>query len=118
MENFNTRIKALRTEHKLSQNALAKKINSSQKIIDYWEKGDSEPKANFIVALADYFGVSCDYLLGREDDFGNVNINSDLSDNEKLLILAYNRSNEKNKETLLNFARFLVDNNSSEKQRP
>ena len=108
IENFNTRIKALRTEHKLSQNALAKKINSSQKIIDYWEKGDSEPKANFIVALADCFGVSCDYLLGREDDFGNV----------KLLILAYNRSNEKNKETLLNFARFLVDNNSSDKQRP
>lgn len=108
MEIFKERLKNLRSEHALSQYTLAKKINSSQKIIDYWEKGESEPKANFIVALADFFGVTCDYLLGREDDFGNVNVNSDLSDNEKLLITAYNKASGSEKETLLNFAKYLM----------
>lgn len=108
MEIFKERIKTLRLEHGMSQYTLAKKIKSSQKIIDYWEKGESEPKANFIVALADCFGVTCDYLLGREDDFGNVNVNSDLTDNEKLLITAFNNASTSEKETLLNFAKYLM----------
>ena len=108
MDKFKERIKNLRQENNLSQGALANKINSSQKIIDYWEKGASEPKANFIIALADYFGVTSDYLLGREDDLGNVNINSNLTEEEKILLTAYNKADGKDKETLLTFAKFLT----------
>ena len=38
-----------------------------QKAIDYWERGVNQPKASYIVALADFFDVSLDYLLGRTD---------------------------------------------------
>lgn len=63
---FAERLKELRTENDLSQASLAKAIGVSQKTIDYWERGVNEPKATYIIALAKYFGVSCDYLLGQE----------------------------------------------------
>ncbi len=59
-------IKELRTERGLSQAALAKAIGVSQKAVDYWERGMNEPKASYILALADFFGVTCDELLGRK----------------------------------------------------
>ncbi len=61
------RIKELRQEKGFSQTTLAKAIGVSQKAIDYWERGVNEPKASYILALADFFEVSTDYLLGRKD---------------------------------------------------
>ena len=52
---------------KLSQSELAKQIGSTQKAVDFWEKGTNEPKATYIINLANFFGVSTDYLLGVED---------------------------------------------------
>ena len=62
------RIKELRKEKNLSQKALAKAIGVSQKAIDYWEREINEPKAGYIVLMCDYFNVSADYLLCRNDD--------------------------------------------------
>lgn len=61
------RIKELRQESGLSQSALAKEISVSQKAIDYWERGVNEPKATYIIKIADFFDVSADYILGREN---------------------------------------------------
>ena len=61
------RSRELRTERKLSQQALADAIGVSQKAIDYWEHGINEPKAGYIALLCEFFGVSADYLLGRTD---------------------------------------------------
>ena len=59
-------IRALRKENNLTQKALAEQIGVSQKAIDSWERGVNEPKASYIIRLADYFHVSADYLLERE----------------------------------------------------
>lgn len=61
-------IKELRNEKNFSQAELAKAIGVSQKAIDYWERSVNEPKASYIVRLADLFDISTDYLLGRIDD--------------------------------------------------
>ena len=61
------RIKELRIEKGLSQAQLGKIIGTSQKAIDFWERGIHEPKASYVIALCDYFGVSADYLLGRKE---------------------------------------------------
>lgn len=61
------RINELRKERGLSQHALAKQIGVSQKAIDYWERNVNEPKASYIILLADYFEVTADYLLCRTD---------------------------------------------------
>ena len=65
--NIGVRIKDLRKEKNISQSELANAIGVSQKALDYWERGVSEPKASYIVALPDFFNVSADYLLGIKD---------------------------------------------------
>jgi len=64
---FSERLKDLRVEKRLSQRALALEIQVSAAIISQWENGLKQPTADNILALSDFFDVSCDYLLGRED---------------------------------------------------
>ncbi len=51
----------------ISQSKLAKEIGVSQKAIDFWERAVNEPKASYIIKLAEFFGVTTDYLLGVKD---------------------------------------------------
>lgn len=67
MTKISSRITELRKEQKLTKTELGLKIGVSDVAIGYWESGRSEPNASNIVALADYFEVSADYLLGRTD---------------------------------------------------
>jgi len=57
----------LRKEKGVSQQSLAKASGVTQKAIDFWEKDINEPKASYIIKLAEYFAVTSDYLLGIED---------------------------------------------------
>lgn len=60
-------LRELRIERKISQSELAKALNVSQSIIARWESDECEPTATNIIALANYFNVTTDYLLGRTD---------------------------------------------------
>lgn len=64
------RIKELRLEKNLTQSEVANAIGTSQRNIGRWENGENTPAAIYIKALAEFFCVSADYLLGLEDDFG------------------------------------------------
>ena len=67
MTNFSKRLRELRLEKGLTQKELAKELDMTQVTISYWESGEREPSINYIRALADYFDVTTDYLLGREE---------------------------------------------------
>ena len=71
------RLKELREERHLTQNDIAKEIKTSQTNIGRWEKELNEPAASFLIRLADFFQCSTDYLLGREDDLGNITIKTE-----------------------------------------
>lgn len=60
------RIALLRKERNLSQNVAAKKLNISSSTLSMYETGNREPNNEILSKLADFFGVSADYLLGRE----------------------------------------------------
>ena len=64
---FANNLKSLRQEKNVGQNELAKILNLSNASISYWENCKQEPSASAIFKLAQYFGVSIDYLLGLED---------------------------------------------------
>ena len=66
METFSQRLKELRLEKGLSQAALAKEVVLSQSAIKQWENDSRVPNANAVIALAVFFDVTTDYLLGRE----------------------------------------------------
>jgi transcriptional regulator with XRE-family HTH domain len=58
------RIRALRTERGLSSERLARLVDVSNKSIVTWEKDRGDPSLANLLALAEVFGVSPDYLLG------------------------------------------------------
>lgn len=55
----------LRKEQGFSQKKVAEDLGISQALLSHYEKGIRECGLNFVVKVADYYGVSCDYLLGR-----------------------------------------------------
>ena len=57
---FGEKIKELRLEKGVSQAALGKAIGVSQKAVDFWERSVNEPKASYIMALVEFFGISYD----------------------------------------------------------
>ncbi len=61
------RLKALRKSRKLSQLKLALDLHMNQNSISRYENGEREADYATLIRLADYFGVSIDYLLGRTD---------------------------------------------------
>lgn len=66
---FASRLKELRQEKGLSQMQLSKELGGqiSAAAIGFWEKRTRVPNLDAVVLLANYFGVSIDYLAGVED---------------------------------------------------
>ena len=60
-------LRKLRIERHLSQRELGKLLNIKQQSICSYENGRSSPGIETIVAIADFFHVSVDYLLGRPE---------------------------------------------------
>jgi repressor LexA len=61
------RLKSLRKEFNMTQVELAKALNVAQNTVCNWENGKRSLDDSTMQQIADYFGVSVDYLLGRED---------------------------------------------------
>ena len=67
MENkFGENLKILRVEKKIGQVELAHRLGVSKGIISMWENGLREPTMSSLITLAQFFGVSIDYLVGLE----------------------------------------------------
>lgn len=65
--NFGKIIKELRDSKGLTQAQIGKIVNKGESTVRMWELRKSEPDYETIVMLADHFGVSVDFLLGREE---------------------------------------------------
>lgn len=61
------RIKTLREQKQMTQTELAKRLGITRSGVNAWEMGISVPSTQYIVELANIFGVSADYLLGRKE---------------------------------------------------
>ena len=67
---FALRLTDLLKENNLSKRALAQKIGVSAMSVSDWSNGKVQPTAENIYAVALFFDVSADYLLGLEDETG------------------------------------------------
>ncbi|MBR5135062.1 MAG: helix-turn-helix transcriptional regulator [Clostridia bacterium] len=67
-------ITLLRKEKGLSQKQAATDLGISQALLSHYEKGIRECGLDFVVRVADYYDVSCDYLLGRTADKSGTTI--------------------------------------------
>lgn len=62
------RIRELRKKARLSQQALADQIGVFRNTVSNWETGYSQISLENAKNVAEYFGVTIDYLLGSESD--------------------------------------------------
>lgn len=108
------KIRELRKKGKLSQEEFAQIIGYSRPLIAKWESDERDPDTTTLIKIADYFNVSTDYLLGREDDYGNpyrsekenlfVQIRPKKSDIE----LIYESLNPRQQESLMIYAQGML----------
>jgi len=64
-------LKALRVESGLTQQELSARLNIAQATIACYENGQRLPCVTGLIAYADFFDCSLDYIVGRCDEFGN-----------------------------------------------
>ncbi|MDE6398253.1 MAG: helix-turn-helix domain-containing protein [Clostridiales bacterium] len=84
------KIRELREEKHLTQIEMALNLGVSRQVYANWENEINQPELQMIITIADFFGVTTDYLLGRSDDLGNVTTIPPaapiLTENEKTLL--------------------------------
>jgi transcriptional regulator with XRE-family HTH domain len=65
---FSERLSSLRSQKHISQQAFSKAIGISSRAYQYYEAGEREPTLSVAARIADFYGVSLDYLAGRSED--------------------------------------------------
>lgn len=81
MNDLKKRLKELRKENNLSQKELADDLNMPRSTVASWELGNRIPKISHIVALAEYYDVTIDYLLGLSEGKNSCMLQSELNNN-------------------------------------
>lgn len=85
------RLRLLREESGLTQKALAERLGVSQQSINKYENHNIEPDIASLIAMADCFDVSVDYLIGRSEErpLAQVCTNAPRSAEEQALLRDY-----------------------------
>ena len=65
---FSERLKVIRMSRNLTQKAVAESTKMNLMAYQKYEYGTREPAYKYLIALADYFDVSLDYITGRTDN--------------------------------------------------
>ncbi|MGX7387597.1 helix-turn-helix domain-containing protein [Carnobacterium divergens] len=98
------RVKYLANKQKISLKELALKLGMGESAIYKWDK--SAPSTDNLQKVADYFGVSTDYLLGRDEP--------EIIEDDKLKVIASHIDDdvtEDDMEEILNFIEFIKNKN-------
>lgn len=118
---FSETSRALRKEKGLSQVQLAEALKVSKACISMIEIGKNEPTANTLLKYADFFQCTTDYLLGREDDFGNVVVQTEkpapLPQDEQEMLQIYQSLSPAHRSQVLEYARYFAEKSGAATRR-
>ena len=105
------KIRELRLEQGVKQCELAAIIHVAPNTLSQFENEKANPSYEVLTALADFFEVSVDYLLGRADDFGNITVKSTADNNitkeEKEILQSFRSLSRSEQTQLKEYATFL-----------
>lgn len=114
---FNIRLKELRESKGLSQYAFAAEFNISQSTVGNWEAGTRTPDSKTLSSLADYFGVSVDYILGRTDKAEKPKSTHDTSDMKVALFGGDGEVTDEMWEEVINFVDYVKAKHKDKRNR-
>lgn len=97
-----TNLKVLRNLKGISQQQLADVIGVSQQSVNKYENHNIEPDINTLIAIANFFETSVDYLIGNTDISEKIQAVTryDLNDDEASLINSYRILSKSEKESI------------------
>ena len=101
------RLKQLRLNRGLYQKQISEMLGVDRTTYGKYETEDSEPPIDTLIRLADFYGVSLDFLVGRIDspEYSKVEVTFDeeksLSPDERNMITDFRQINEHGKEYVL-----------------
>ena len=109
-KDFSRIITFLRKERGLSQKQAASDLGISQALLSHYEKGIRECGLDFLVKTAEYYEVSCDYLLGRTVQRKLASVTADdIPDSDEISHIKGNMINQINKKLLMNTTTVIFD---------
>ena len=105
MSKFPERLKELRKTRGVNQTELSAYLNYGYTAIANYESGRNEPAFDTICKIADYFDVTVDYLIGREDSPIKSNM---ISKDESELVMNFRNMDNGDQRILLEMAKSLA----------
>lgn len=118
---FNEILKGLREERGLTQKNIADACKVSPTCICQLETGSRSPTGSTLLSLADFFNCSIDYLLGREDDLGNITIKTEkpapLPPDTQELVNIYQALSPAHRSQILEYARYFAEKSGAASTR-
>jgi len=91
----------IRKKHKVTQEELSKIIGTTVRAYSNWEAERNEPSCTALIKIADYYGCSTDYLLGR------VPTTKEMTPLQENIITVLNNLSKEKQNSVLDFAKFI-----------
>ncbi|MCD7722514.1 MAG: helix-turn-helix domain-containing protein [Clostridiales bacterium] len=118
-KNKNTNLRKIRKERKLTIKEVCEKTGIPVRTYQNYEYGDREMTATVIQKLADFYGVSTDYILGcdtadNEDTFENIAKEYNLTPLERKILTTYLELPDDMRKEAMKLAEYLVNKPNTE----
>ena len=108
MGEYQTRLRELRNTTKLSQEATAEKVGISKISYQRYENGERDIPGDVLLRMAEYFGVSTDYIMMVTGNPTRLSPTGVLSQDEEELLDCYRQVEPWERELILNHAKMVV----------
>ncbi len=114
----------LMSERQISAYKISKETGISDRLIGYWKKGEKLPGAENLIILANYFGISVDFLLGLEEqklqinEFNSYSASNALDNQQQKLLDNYNKLNIPAQKALVQYSDYMITQSDNLKDTP
>ena len=116
---FYETLSELMNKNKVTAKQLSETLKIGKNQFKYWKDKGNIPNGDTLIALADYFNCSVDYLLGRAEKQKIASTELDESDsNKNRLMHNYNEMNDKAQEHIADYSDFMLTNPQNLKNNP
>ncbi len=115
--NFKERLIELLEENQIKYNSVAQQTGIPVTTISNYINRGSTPSGEQLIKLAEFFNVTIDYLVGREDDYVKPQVESTLSYREQKLLRAFNQLDNDEKDKIIEDCEYFANKHTKINQQ-